>query len=116
MTWGLHSEAPNFNTRGICANKQEVEPKLKANKTIYYRFDKNYIDGTTTKINRCCNNGLHDDNENCPGWADVGECTKNPNYMLVYCKKSCCFNVELEPEVVVDVVHIREDGVVPSFG
>jgi glutathione peroxidase-family protein len=23
------------------------------------------------------------------GWAEVGECTKNPNYMRVNCKKSC---------------------------
>ena len=37
--------------------------------------------------------GLQDDNEKCPGWANVGECAKNPNYMLVYCKKSCCGNV-----------------------
>ena len=47
--------------------------------------------------NICCNivgdTGLQDDNEKCPGWADVGECAKNPNYMLVYCKKSCCGNV-----------------------
>ena len=25
----------------------------------------------------------------CPGWAGVGECSKNPDFMLVYCKKSC---------------------------
>ena len=47
--------------------------------------------------NICCNivgdTGLQDDNEKCPGWANVGECAKNPNYMLVYCKKSCCGNV-----------------------
>ena len=47
--------------------------------------------------NICCNivgdTGLQDDNESCPGWANAGECAKNPNYMLVYCKKSCCGNV-----------------------
>ena len=47
--------------------------------------------------NICCNivgdTGLQDDYEKCPGWANVGECAKNPNYMLVYCKKSCCGNV-----------------------
>ena len=42
-----------MNTDGICVNKQEVEPQLKANKTVYYRFDKNYIGNTTTKIKRC---------------------------------------------------------------
>ena len=47
--------------------------------------------------NICCNivgdTGLQDNNEKCPGWANLGECAKNPNYMLVYCKKSCCGNV-----------------------
>ena len=40
-----------MNTDGICVNKQEVEPQLKANQTVHYRFDKNYT--TTTKIKRC---------------------------------------------------------------
>lgn len=30
-----------------------------------------------------------DQNSKCAGWASVGECKKNPNYMLQYCKKSC---------------------------
>lgn len=30
-----------------------------------------------------------DGHENCSGWADMGECDKNPNYMLSNCKKSC---------------------------
>ena len=34
-------------------------------------------------------NGLQDNNANCPRWANRGECTKNSNYMLVNCKKSC---------------------------
>ena len=34
-------------------------------------------------------NQCADDNTNCPGWAQAGECTKNPNYMKVSCKKSC---------------------------
>jgi glutathione peroxidase len=32
---------------------------------------------------------LRDDNENCEFWASVGECKKNPRYMLVYCALSC---------------------------
>jgi len=55
---------------------------------------------------RCVNTGNHkrnndirdtgreqtlckDDHENCAGWADMGECDKNSNYMLKTCKKSC---------------------------
>lgn len=30
-----------------------------------------------------------DINELCPDWALEGECQKNPEYMLQYCKKSC---------------------------
>jgi len=30
-----------------------------------------------------------DNHENCAGWADMGECDKNSNYMLKTCKKSC---------------------------
>jgi hypothetical protein len=25
----------------------------------------------------------------CPYWAGIGECSNNPAFMLVYCKKSC---------------------------
>jgi glutathione peroxidase len=32
---------------------------------------------------------LLDQNEQCSYWASVGECDKNPNYMLVNCAKSC---------------------------
>ena len=30
-----------------------------------------------------------DNHHFCADWARRGECTRNPNYMLVYCKKSC---------------------------
>ena len=30
-----------------------------------------------------------DQNNNCSGWADSGECEKNPNYMLTSCAASC---------------------------
>jgi len=30
-----------------------------------------------------------DDNTSCPGWAQSGECQKNPGYMLKSCRKSC---------------------------
>lgn len=30
-----------------------------------------------------------DDNASCAGWAERDECSKNPNYMLKYCRKAC---------------------------
>jgi len=30
-----------------------------------------------------------DENNYCQIWSSMGECQKNPDYMLVYCKKSC---------------------------
>jgi hypothetical protein len=30
-----------------------------------------------------------DQNDSCSGWADTGECEKNPNYMLSMCSASC---------------------------
>eukprot|EP01025_Chloroclados_australasicus_P050639 TRINITY_DN5845_c0_g1_i1.p1 TRINITY_DN5845_c0_g1~~TRINITY_DN5845_c0_g1_i1.p1 ORF type:complete len:309 (-),score=38.08 TRINITY_DN5845_c0_g1_i1:202-1128(-) len=30
-----------------------------------------------------------DGHDNCPQWAQSGECEKNPGYMRVYCRKSC---------------------------
>ncbi|KAL3876426.1 hypothetical protein ACJMK2_034275 [Sinanodonta woodiana] len=42
-----------------------------------------------TKIKCCCK----DNNEKCTRWAEDGECSKNPDYMLVKCQRSCnaCF-------------------------
>lgn len=33
--------------------------------------------------------GCKDNSIHCPGWAQSGECTKNPQYMLTNCVKSC---------------------------
>lgn len=40
-----------------------------------------------------------DDDANCSSWAGSGECTKNPAFMIVSCKKSCgkCGGVEPDP-------------------
>ncbi|TMS40188.1 hypothetical protein L596_006599 [Steinernema carpocapsae] len=42
----------------------------------------------------CC-----DDHSNCFGWADMGECTRNPNWMLPHCPVSCrsCPNGTRDP-------------------
>ncbi len=48
---------------------------------------------TTFIFNNHCvsasNNILPDENEHCGFWASIGECSKNPNYMLRYCATSC---------------------------
>ena len=31
----------------------------------------------------------NDEEVDCSKWAEVGECQKNPTYMLKSCKKSC---------------------------
>lgn len=33
--------------------------------------------------------GCSDSHENCRDWAEIGECTKNPGYMLKTCAQSC---------------------------
>ena len=33
--------------------------------------------------------GCKDKNKNCKFWASIGECGKNPNFMLFNCSKSC---------------------------
>ena len=33
--------------------------------------------------------GCIDTDKRCYGWAEIGECKANPNWMLHYCKKSC---------------------------
>ncbi|RCN31411.1 shTK domain protein, partial [Ancylostoma caninum] len=40
----------------------------------------------TGKESKCCNK---EDSESCEYWASIGECEKNPNFMLKECKLSC---------------------------
>ena len=55
--------------------------------SLLVSFGTTYIN--TYQYNIVGGNGLQDNNANCPRWANRGECTKNSNYMLVNCKKSC---------------------------
>ena len=34
-------------------------------------------------------NKCEDKNKYCASWSDIGECYRNPSYMLKYCSKSC---------------------------
>ncbi len=43
-------------------------------------------------------------NDNCKYWADIGECKKNPKYMLTYCPKEC--DKEVIIKEVLDTLNI----------
>jgi hypothetical protein len=44
-----------------------------------------------------------DADERCPDWANQGECTKNPQYMLVHCRKSCTSCISLHGSDVAQI-------------
>jgi ShK domain-like len=41
-------------------------------------------------------NDCQDDHGTCGSWADLGECSANPNWMTVHCRKSCGLCVDDE--------------------
>lgn len=50
-----------------------------------------------------------DTDERCGGWAEMGECDNNPNYMKIYCPISCdtCperYDLNVEEKELLDVV------------
>lgn len=53
-----------------------------------------------------------DNEERCPQWAQVGECKKNPNYMLVNCAKSCDSCVDLHVGGVHQIAPTDADSVI----
>ncbi|GLU01986.1 hypothetical protein SLE2022_192600 [Rubroshorea leprosula] len=88
LFFSLHPDATtdNYSLHGSCpVIKGE---KWSATKWIHVRsFDK--------RVTRQAKGECVDENENCPKWAKVGECEKNPIYMVGseesygYCRKSC---------------------------
>jgi len=44
---------------------------------------------TSENVNAVEDSDCQDDEPRCSGWADVGECDNNPNYMLRSCRRSC---------------------------
>lgn len=51
---------------------------------------------------------LIDENENCGFWASVGECKKNPRYMLHSCALSCSMAQEKKADIPKDFYSIVE--------
>ena len=46
----------------------------------------------------------------CPNWAKRGECTNNPQYMLIHCRKSCdsCIDLHMGVVQMAPDDHLRE--------
>ena len=40
-------------------------------------------------VSSAINDYCRDQDKRCQGWAEMGECLGNPDYMLVACKQSC---------------------------
>ena len=49
-----------------------------------------------------------DTNEQCPDWASSGECQKNPQYMLIHCRKSCGSCISLDSTQIAPDESTRE--------
>jgi len=75
------------NFQKIYENRKEITEQDLKKIRIMYRCSGGGGGGgaTTVKPNGNC----RDNNVNCGDWAQMGECSKNPAYMLVNCKKSC---------------------------
>ncbi|XP_028391417.1 serine protease 44-like [Dendronephthya gigantea] len=71
-----------------CANKK---PKTQCDNWVKLRFcTHKYATWMKTNCAQSCGYCLCKDNSNnCAYWGGNGECTKNPNYMLLHCQKSC---------------------------
>ena len=63
---------------GISDSDSEDEGGAKA------RFGRRFESEERRALSACS-----DANEDCPGWADIGECKKNPDFMHAQCRLSC---------------------------
>jgi len=62
--------------------------------TEYDEYDEEGVEGDVAEPVLLENGEIKDDqcedkNENCTWWAEIGECEKNPGYLLQNCPKSC---------------------------
>jgi len=46
--------------------------------------------GSGKKLPEWCSEYKEDTNKNCAYWASVNQCEKNPAYMKLNCRASCC--------------------------
>ena len=57
-------------------------------------FQENQSNASKSK-KKCLNK-----NKDCDFWAQYGECTKNPNWMLDNCRRACCTNWPIQNECI----------------
>ena len=74
--------------------------KKKCRKNIFPHRNNNSQNNTTapvipkpTILGRVCRDSSGHES-NCPYWAKTGQCDKNPDWMLVNCKKSCSSKIK----------------------
>jgi len=82
----MHYDNYAFSSNGYATIVSRKDP----NKRLGQRNGFSAID--IKQLNKLyCGGGSScvDNNTYCSYWASIGECSKNPNYMHVYCKKSC---------------------------
>jgi hypothetical protein len=63
--------------------------------------------------NRATEEECVDTHESCGFWAENQECQENPDYMLVYCRKSCqvCYDAPTEEDFGIPQTTNQEDEV-----
>jgi tetratricopeptide (TPR) repeat protein len=79
----------NDDTTSTSAAADVDEPKLISTIEINLPVQPKRHRRKSTSSSSSGGGGDDDDNENCQDWAEQGECTANPGYMLEHCAASC---------------------------
>ena len=90
----LTQTKPNADNDSInvATTNLQLQAQICSPNTTQYNsnFSKNSMSGVTTSGSTTgCYETTTDQNNNCGYWASVGECSRNPGYMLYNCIKSC---------------------------
>jgi hypothetical protein len=76
---------------------------------VIFSVSFNYVVKAYTEAGNEIYENLH---ESCQDWANIGECDKNPNYMLYNCAKSCSEDI---PKSFYDLSQKDIDGNLIEF-
>ena len=77
-----------WKDEGRCTNSLQWWMKKRCKRTCGYCNNDNASSTTTTTTTTTPPN-CKDKSSNCPYWASIGECKKNPGYMRPNCRVSC---------------------------
>jgi hypothetical protein len=81
-----HMYCPEWANAGYC--RGEYENYMMQN----CKYSCNYCRMTTTTTTTMATPPIancEDESQYCSYWASMGECSRNPSYMMAYCKRSC---------------------------